>query len=136
MADPIVFAYRQLGLGGARPYLTLHVTGIEGRSGLIPGIVDSGADNTVLPADYAPLMGYSSADMISVQGTQVGGIVILRQATKSSKAFVPEISSVVFGIKPCFVHGCQTALWGRADLMQHFDVAIMERRKQFSLTPV
>jgi hypothetical protein len=36
---------------------------------------------------------------------------------------------------PFFVDGCQHALWGRADLMQHFDVTIMERLQQFSLTP-
>jgi hypothetical protein len=43
---------------------------------------------------------------------------------------------MVFDINPCFVHGCQTALWGRQDLMDHFDVTIMNRRQQFSLTPV
>jgi hypothetical protein len=63
----LVVAYRDLGWGGLRPYLVLHVTGIN-------------------------------------------------------------------DIKPCFVHGCQNALWGRADLMQHFDIAIMERRQRFSLT--
>jgi len=37
---------------------------------------------------------------------------------------------------PCFVHGCQTALWGRKDLLHHFDVHIKERRKEFSLMRV
>lgn len=60
----------------------------------------------------------------------------LRNATEPSKAFVPEIPNVVFDINPCFVHGCQTALWGRQDLMDHFDVTIMNRRQQFSLMPV
>jgi hypothetical protein len=32
------------------------------------------------------------------------------------------------------VQGCQNALWGRCDLMQQFDVTIMERDQQFSLT--
>jgi len=136
MAAPFVVAYRDLGFGGARPYLIVHVSGIDGRSGLIAGLIDSGADNTVLPAGYAPLMGYTAADLVAVQGTQVGGSVTLRNATKPSKAFIPEIPSKVFDIHPCFVEGCQTPLWGRADLMQHFDVTIMERKKQFALTPV
>lgn len=77
-----------------------------------------------------------AADLAAEQGTQVGGSVTMWRATKPSRAFVPEIPSLVFDITPCFVHGCQTALWGRKDLMHHFDVSIMQRRKQFSLTQV
>ncbi len=57
----------------------------------------------------------------------------LRNATKPCMAYVPEIPDLVFPINPCFVNGCQNALWGRADLMQQFDVTIMDRRHQFSL---
>jgi hypothetical protein len=136
MANTLVVAYRDFGFGEPRPFLVLHVMGINGHSGVIPGLIDSGADNTVLPAGYAPLMGYTGADLDTVQGGQVAGSVTLRNATKPSKAFVPEIPSLVFEINPCFVHGCQVALWGRADLMQQFDVTIMERKKQFSLVQV
>jgi hypothetical protein len=136
MTSPLVVAYRDLGFGAARPYLVLSVTGINGQTGLVAGLIDSGADNTVLPAGYAPLMGYTGESLVTVQGTQVGGSVTLRNATKPSKAFVPEIPEIVFDINPCFVHGCQTPLWGRQDLMDHFDVTIMNRRQQFSLMPV
>jgi hypothetical protein len=81
-------------------------------------------------------MGYTPADISSHQGAGVGGSVTMHQATRSSKAFIPEISDLVFELNPCFVQGCQIALWGRRDLMHHFDVNIMERRKQFSLTRV
>jgi hypothetical protein len=91
VADPLVIAYRDFGWGGARPYLVLHVTGINGQSGLIPGLLDSGADNTVLPAGYAPLMGYTGDDLVTMQGTQVGGSITLRNATQPSRAYVPEI---------------------------------------------
>jgi hypothetical protein len=133
MSQRLVVAYRDLGFGGVRPYLVLHVAGVDGRSGLIPGLIDSGADRTVLPAGYASLMGYSAQDLTSVRGTQVGGSVTLWNANKPSKAFVPEIPQVVFDITPSFVHGCQTALWGRLDLMRQFDITIMERKKQFAL---
>ncbi len=134
MATPLLVAYRDFGWGGVRPYLVLHVTGINGSSGVIPGLLDSGADRTVLPAGYATLMGYTAADLVTVQGTQVGGSVTLRNATKPSMAYVPEIPDLVFPINPCFVQGCQNALWGRCDLMKQFDITIMERAQQFSLT--
>jgi hypothetical protein len=102
---------------------------------MIPGLLDSGADSTVLPVGYAPLMGYSGADLVFEQGTQVGGSVTLRRAIKPSKAYVPEFPELVFDVAPFFVDGCQHALWGRADLMRHFDVTIMERRQQFLLDP-
>lgn len=60
----------------------------------------------------------------------------MHQATRPSKAVIPEIPGFEFEINPCFVEGCQLALWGRKDLMKHFEVKIMERRKQFSLTQV
>jgi hypothetical protein len=137
MAPDLVLAYQDLGLGAMRPYLVLHVTGPDGvKQGSIPGLIDSGADGTVLPAGYAPLMGYTAADTVAQQGTQVGGSVTMRRATRPSTAIVPEIPDCVFEIMPSFVQGCQIALWGRADLMHHFDVNIMERRRQFSLTRV
>ena len=135
MAELIV-AYRDLGLGEPRPFLVLSVTGPAGAKGPIPGLIDTGADGTVLPAGYAPLMGYSPADIKAQQGAGVGGSVTMHQATRPSKAAIPEVPGFEFEIHPCFVDGCQIALWGRKDLMQHFDVKIMERRQQFSLTRV
>ena len=133
MAD-LVVAYRDLGLGEARPYLVLTVTGPTGKQGPIAGLIDSGADGTVLPAGYAPLMGYTAGDLKAEQGTQVGGSVTVYRANVSSQAFVPEIPGRVFDLNPCFVQGCQTPLWGRSCLMRHFDITIMETKQQFSLT--
>lgn len=73
--EPLLIPYRELGFGGARPYLFLHVTGVDGQARVIPGLIDSGADSSVLPAGYAPLLGYGRADLDRVEGTQVGGSV-------------------------------------------------------------
>jgi Retroviral aspartyl protease len=135
MPNPLVVPYSELGFGGARPYLFLQITGLDGRSRTVPGLIDSGADNSVLPAGYAPIMGYSGADLALVQGSQVSGSVTLRRATKPAAAYVPEFPDLVFDMWPFFVDGCQHALWGRADLMRHFDVTIVERLQQFSLIP-
>jgi len=136
MTEPLVVAYRDLGLGELRPFLVLTVIGPGGnRRGSIAGLIDSGADGTVLPAGYASLMGYLAPDLVAEQGAQVGGSVTMWRAERSSRAFIPEIPQLVFDIDPSFVHGCQIALWGRKDLLHHFDVHIMERRKQFAVTP-
>ena len=58
------------------------------------------------------------------------------RATRPSKSYVPEIPEYVFEITPCFVEGCQIALWGRTDFMHRFDVHIMERSQRFELTRV
>jgi len=54
----LTVAYRDLGLGELRPFLVLMVAGPGGAKGSIAGLIDSGADGTVLPAGYASLMGY------------------------------------------------------------------------------
>lgn len=128
-------AYRHFGLGELRPYLVLHVTGPGGAKGPIVGLIDSGADGTVLPLGYASLLGYGRSDLVAEPGAQVGGSVTMLRAQKPCDAVVPEMPDLGFEINPSFVNGCQIALWGREDLMQRFDVRIMERKKQFALIP-
>jgi hypothetical protein len=112
----------------------LNVTGPAGAKGQIPGLIDTGADGTVLPIGYASLMGYTGSDMVAEQGTGVGGTLTMHRATKPSKALVPEIPDLEFVLNPSFAEGCRMALWGRKDLLQHFDVKFMERQQQFLLT--
>jgi hypothetical protein len=61
--------------------------------------------------------------------------VTLLRAIRPSRAYVPEFPELAFEMAPFFVHGCQHALWGRADLMRHFDITISERRQQYLLVP-
>jgi hypothetical protein len=68
MPEPLLIPYRELEFGGARPYLFLHVTGLDGRGRMIPGLIDSVADSSVLPAGYAPLLGYGRTDLDRVEG--------------------------------------------------------------------
>ncbi len=58
---------------GARPYLAFRVTGPNGQSGPITGLLDSGADTTALPAGFAALMGYKTDQLKRVEvGTANG----------------------------------------------------------------
>lgn len=60
--------YRDVFSNGARPYLALHVPGLNGAAGDIPGLIDSGADKTSLPSGFASLMGYTAAELEPVSG--------------------------------------------------------------------
>jgi hypothetical protein len=61
--------------------------------------------------------------------------VTLLRATRPSTAYVPEFPELAFEMAPFFVHGCQHALWGRADLIRGFDITISERRQECLLVP-
>lgn len=134
-AQPFVIPYRTIVTGDRpRPYLVMHVTGINGQNGPIVGIVDSGADTTTLPFGYVSLMGYTSATLTQETITQAAGTAMAYRALQPSTAVVPEIPEVPVEICPTFVQG-QVALWGRLDFMACFEVVIMEKQQQFSITP-
>lgn len=135
MAQPFVIGYRDFGQGGVRPYLVMQLTGINGASGPVWGLVDSGADLTSLPFEFATLMGYSAGDLQMSQGIQAGGTMTTYRALSPCSATIPEIPSVTVSLSPVFIQGSRTILWGRQDFMQHFDVTIMESRQCFSLAP-
>ena len=137
MAQPFVVKYRSLAAGGPlRPYLFLVLTGLNARSGPVPGIVDSGADSTSLPFGYASLMGYSTETLEARPFTQVGGASAGYTALQPCTGFVPEIADVVIEMRPMFIEGAQVALWGRQDFMSRFDVTFRERQQEFIITPV
>jgi hypothetical protein len=113
----------------------MHVTGINGRSGAVVGLVDSGADTTSFPFGYASLMGYSLATLRQQSSVGVAGATASYVAQAPCSMLVPEIPAVVVQIYPAFVPGSQLVLWGRQDFMARFDVAMMEKQQRFSITP-
>jgi hypothetical protein len=112
------------------------VTGINGQSGAIPGIVDSGADSTSLPFSYAALMGYDDQTLAEEIFGQAEGTGIGYRATRPSVAVVPEIPDKPFDFFPQFIRNSDTALWGRMDFMMHFEVTIREFSQSFSIRPL
>jgi hypothetical protein len=112
----------------------MNVTGINGRSGLVPGIVDTGADTSSFPFDYAQLMGYTTATLVPETFAQAGGSGNGYRATQACSAVVPEVPGTVVSMMPSFVPGSPMVLWGRTDFMQVFDVAISESSQQFTIT--
>jgi hypothetical protein len=113
----------------------MQVTGINGQSGAVIGLVDSGADTTSFPLGYASLMGYSAATLTQQPSVGVAGATNSYLATVPCSMFVVGLPAVVIPITPTFVPGSQLVLWGRQDFMARFDVTVMEKQQQFSITP-
>jgi hypothetical protein len=135
-AQPYSIAYRDIGQGGVRPYLVMNVTGINGSTGPVWGLVDSGADRTSMPFGFAALMGYGTTDLTFQQGTGAGGAINTYTSNGHSSAVVPEIPLHTVRFEPVFIQGGQTVLWGRHDFMMRFDVGIFESQQRFTITPV
>jgi hypothetical protein len=102
--------YRDVFGGGARPYVGLQVTGINGRSGPILGLIDSGADRTCLPSGYARLMGYTPADLEQVNVTVAdGSSTAVWNATRPAHGYVIGIEDITFELWPSFMPGGSSA---------------------------
>lgn len=118
-----------------RPYLWLVLTGpYGGEEILISGLVDTGADRSVLPIDYAQTLGYKVDDLAPAEIGQVEGSASAWTAQKPCQASVDGIPNIKFEIEPLFVAGLN-ALWGRADLMINFTISISEKDQELTLHP-
>lgn len=113
----------------------MNVTGINGRDGNVLGLIDSGADKTCFPLAYASLMGYAPTDLDQVVSTGIGGATVTHVAKQPSTMFVVGLPHIIIDIWPLFLPGGQMVLWGRSDFMTRYDIGIMEKAQQFSITP-
>lgn len=128
--------YKPLFGGPPRPYLALRFKGLTGDQRDIPGLVDSGADQTSLPMDFAKLMGYESDQLDSGSVTVAdGSSVSVLVANVPVTAHVAGLPAPVFEVCPSFVPGNNLPLWGRHDFFRAFKaVGFNEARQQLLLT--
>ncbi|MCP9490946.1 MAG: hypothetical protein MSC31_13905 [Solirubrobacteraceae bacterium MAG38_C4-C5] len=103
-------------------------------SGPIVGLVDSGADRTCLPMGYATLIGYAADQLELHQGQGVGGSLSLWQAMTPATAVVAGLPHPEIELRPTFIEGGSTPLWGRADFFATFGVCFDERAQQFTIS--
>lgn len=121
--------------GQLRPYLLLTLLGVKpGLEVEILGLVDTGADRSVLPIDFAEELGYKVDDLEPREVSQVEGSASAWVAKKPCQAFIDGLPETRFEIKPVFVAGLN-ALWGRADLMMTFDIGVSESSRELRLLP-
>ena len=117
--------------GQLRPYLLLTLIGLK-QEIMISGLVDTGADRSVLPIDYAEELGYTVDDLAPVEVGQVEGSASAWLAQKPCGAIVDGIPELEFEITPLFVASLN-ALWGRADLMMAYRVSVSEKDQELTL---
>lgn len=133
--ESVVAPYKLGPDGQWRPYLLLTLFGPKPESEvMISGLVDTGADRSVLPIDYAEELGYTVDDLAPVEVGQVEGSASAWLAQKPCRAFVDGIPEVEFEIAPLFVASLNV-LWGRADLMMTFTISVSEKAKELTLRP-
>ncbi len=130
------FPYRNEFGTGARPYVAVRVTGLNGSTRLISGLIDSGADRTSLPMAFTSAMGYGS-DTLRAAKLRVadGSDVAVWTAKVPVEAYVAGRPDLRLELRPMFVPGRNVqALWGRADFFKPFRVGFEEAAQRFSLT--
>jgi hypothetical protein len=115
-----------------RPYIWVVVRGPSGREIEIRGLVDSGADKSVLPVGYAALLGYSSSNLKPEEIGQVEGKAQGKDAQVPCTAHVRGRPRAPFSMWPLFVDTLEP-LWGRADLMHAYVITISQRDKELRL---
>ncbi|MHB1539148.1 MAG: aspartyl protease family protein [Solirubrobacteraceae bacterium] len=100
------------------------------RSVDVAGIVDSGADGTLLPLALAPRLGLDPQRDLSASQRSAGADGTSFQTWRSRRpiggqVFVPGATPRMFGVSfeltPAFAQG-NTVLWGRADFFPHFKI--------------
>ena len=131
--DVITLPYLEEYAGGPiRPYLWLHLYGPNGANGAVQGLIDTGADVSVLALGYAQLMGYEPRDLDVEQIHGVAGQVDAYVPKMPCKANVVGLEHFEFEMRPAFIPG-QDALWGRADFMLVFGIVLNESARTLSL---
>lgn len=126
-------------------------TGAVYRSGLVPGVevsfvavndivlpigtyglVDSGADRSVLPASWAARLGIDIAeDCVAVTARTAGGQV---QNFECNRGIEVVIVGQRLTLRAAFSEGVPWVLLGRDDFFHHFDVSFKHREQQFTLS--
>lgn len=118
--------------GPPRPYLWLQLQGPNGKGGPALGLVDTGADMSVLPLGYAPLLGLGPKDLEPLEIHGVGGQVDTYRPREPFSAWIGGLEHVPIPLQPAFIEGSD-ALWGRSDFMSIFGVVVDESRQELSL---
>lgn len=119
---------------GNRPYLALQLTGLNGQTGSVTGLVDSGADCTQLPIGYASLMGFTGGDLRQIDVGTAGAVTQAFEATVPCAAFVIGLQAVVFDLMPIFSPASSYVLWGRAATSCRYSMSPSARSAKHSLS--
>lgn len=119
----------------SRPYITVKLLGPNGEAVTTPGLVDTGADFSVLPVSIAGELGIPFQALRPIPVSHAAGRALFHQATEPLDAVLMG-SSVSFSLEPMYAvidDVDAPAQWGR-DFFRHWDLFLSEREHRFSLT--
>lgn len=125
------FNYRAGLDGRPRPYLDLLLGRETPPQRPVQGLLDTGADVSCLPSEYAAILGLTPQDL-EHQATARHEQPLVDQSIPPIFAQLPGDRERTFELRPIFLPDTPQILWGR-DLMQFYTVSFAEREQQFTL---
>lgn len=132
MATRVKVPYQAGPDGEMRPYLWLRLTSDRGGEITTLGLLDTGADKTVLGTAYIDALGLRDVDLEPLQVETVHGSSSAWRALRPISGVLPDADELVVPLEVLFIDGVSIPLWGR-DFMRVYSVAVDEPAKQFSL---
>jgi hypothetical protein len=117
------------------PIILVEVVGPSGRVQLIRGLVDTGADFTLLPGRYLPRFGLSPADLPRASLSGAGGnrfspyLATVNLTLRSPSGRVAHEWSALVGFEVLR----ERALWGRDGFLEYFMASFHGPANRFTL---
>lgn len=133
MPERLRFAFEAGSDGTLRPYLWLSLVGPSGMRIRVRGLVDSGADLSVMPEDVLPIFGIEPASLRIEEANHNGAPIEVKRLAQPLRAALPGVDALEFELAPLVVDGIEVPLWGR-DLLEHFSLSVSVSGREFSLT--
>jgi hypothetical protein len=121
-----------LGVDMHVPAVPLGLSLPSGETFTTRALLDSGAESSSFPFEYASLLGIDLAECISAEMMTVGGSVY---AYLSKRDLVATIFGIAVPLKPIFA-STPVVVLGRLDFFTRFVVTIDALNKRFSLEPI
>jgi Retroviral aspartyl protease len=132
LPDRFKFNYEPGPRGTVRPYLWLDLRVATRPPIPVRGVLDTGADVTLLDSAYLPTLGIASEELEAVALDTLSDRLSARRSSNVVWASLPGAPGSAAPLRPVFVDSGGEARWGR-DFMTLYAVAFDEQAKQFSL---
>jgi hypothetical protein len=116
-----------------RPYLFFELQAVDGSWRRAQGLIDTGADVSVLPLARALQLGVEAASLAPERGQQVAGSIVIWRGRTPLRARIVGLEANEFDLRPAFVQALQTPLLGRTDFMSRWGVTINEPARRLAL---
>lgn len=130
--DRVKFNYEPGPTGTYRPYLWLDMRTEVGTGIQVRGLLDTGADVTLLDSAYLSALGLNEADLEPVYVDGPAGKLTGGRSRTVVLASLPGAPGNAAPLRPIFTDAAGEVRWGR-DFMSLYAVAFDEQSRQFSL---